>query len=189
MKLLLCISGASGVELGAKFLRYLPETIEVHVILSDNARIVERLEGSSAIVHQNEQIGAGPASGSFGIDATAVIPCSMNTLAKIACGIGDTLVTRAAAVALKERKPLLLAPREMPFSPVALENMLKLSRLGVIIAPPVPGYYSDHDTLEAMERFIIGKWYDLLGIEHELYRRWTGETGRTEPSKSPGMKE
>jgi len=172
MKLAVAISGASGVELGEKFVRYLPDNIEVHLVVSDNARTVQKLEKARLTLHSDEDIAAAIASGSFGVDATAVIPCSMNTLAKIACGIADTLTTRAAAVALKERKPLLLAPREMPFSPIALENMLKLSRLGVHIAPPVPGYYSDHDSLEAMERFWIGKWYDLLGIEHQLYRRW-----------------
>jgi 4-hydroxy-3-polyprenylbenzoate decarboxylase len=101
-----------------------------------------------------------------------VAPCSMNTLAKIACGIADNLVTRAAAVMIKERRPLLLAPREMPFSAIALENMLKLSRLGVLIAPPVMGYYAEHETLEEMERFVVGKWFDLLGIGHDLYQRW-----------------
>ncbi len=177
MKIAVAISGASGVELGEKFVRWLPDGIEAHVILSDNARTVQRHEMSKITLHSDDNIAAAIASGSFGVDATAVIPCSMNTLAKITCGISDTLTTRAAAVALKERKPLLLAPREMPFSPIALENMLKLSRLGVHIAPPVPGYYSDHDSLEAMERFWIGKWYDLLGIEHQLYRRWEGRTG------------
>jgi len=96
----------------------------------------------------------------------------MNTLAKIACGIADNLPTRVAAVALKEKKTLLLAPRELPFSTIALENMHKLSSLGVIIAPPVMGYYSDSNSLEEMERFIIGKWYDVLGIENDLYDRW-----------------
>jgi len=172
VKLALAISGASGVELGIKFLQHLPDSVEAHVIVSDNAQTVQLHEMGGVTIHSDSDIAAGPASGSFGIDATAVIPCSMNTLAKIACGIADTLPTRAAAVALKERKPLLLAPREMPFSPIALENMLKLSRLGVHIAPPVAGYYAEHDTLEAMERFWIGKWYDLLGIEHDLYRRW-----------------
>jgi 4-hydroxy-3-polyprenylbenzoate decarboxylase len=176
MKLALAISGASGVELGLKFLRYLPDSVEAHVIVSDNARTVQLHEMGRVTIHDDGNIAAGPASGSFGIDATAVIPCSMNTLAKIACGISDTLVTRTAAVALKEQKPLLLAPREMPFSPIALENMLKLSRLGVHIAPPVPGYYAEHDSLEAMERFWIGKWYDLLGIGHDLYRRWGSES-------------
>ncbi len=172
MKLALAISGASGVQLGEAFLRHLPEEVQVHLVVSDNARVVESLEGASITLHSDQDIAASIASGSFGVDATAIIPCSMNTLAKIACGISDTLTTRVAAVALKERKPLLLAPREMPLSPIALENMLKLSRLGVHIAPPIPGYYSDHETLEEMERFLVGKWYDLLGIENDLYRRW-----------------
>jgi len=176
VKLALAISGASGVELGIKFLRYLPDSVETHLIVSDNAKTVQYYEMGRVTIYNDEDITAGPASGSFGIDATVVIPCSMNTLAKIACGIADTLPTRAAAVALKERKPLLLAPREMPFSPIALENMLKLSRLGVHIAPPVAGYYAEHDTLEAMERFWVGKWYDLLGIKHDLYRRWENPT-------------
>ena len=96
----------------------------------------------------------------------------MNTLAKVACGIADNLTTRAAAVMIKERKTLLLAPREMPFSPIALENMLKLSQIGVHIAPPVMAYYSEQDSLEAMESFLIGKWFDLIGIENRLYKRW-----------------
>jgi 4-hydroxy-3-polyprenylbenzoate decarboxylase len=97
----------------------------------------------------------------------------MNTLAKISCGIADNLITRAASVMIKERKVLLLAPREMPFSAIALENMHKLSTLSVIIAPPVLAYYSEQQSLEAMEDFIIGKWFDLLGIEHTLYKRWS----------------
>ena len=96
----------------------------------------------------------------------------MNTLAKIACGISDNLPTRVAAVALKEQKKLLLAPRELPFSAIALENMKKLATLGVIIAPPVMAYYSKISSLEDMEKFIIGKWYDTLGIENNLYERW-----------------
>jgi 4-hydroxy-3-polyprenylbenzoate decarboxylase len=96
----------------------------------------------------------------------------MNTLAKVACGISDNLPTRVAAVALKEQKKLLLAPRELPFSAIALENMHKLASLGVIIAPPVMAYYSDASNLQEMERFIIGKWYDVLGIENNLYERW-----------------
>jgi 4-hydroxy-3-polyprenylbenzoate decarboxylase len=172
MKIALIVSGASGVELADAFLRYLPKEIETHVVLSDHARTVARHEKADIIFHTDEDIAAAIASGSYGVDATAVIPCSMNTLAKIACGIADTLASRAAAVAIKERRPLLLAPRELPFSPIALENMLKLSRLGVIIAPPVLGYYSESDTLEEMERFLVGKWYDILGIENGLYRRW-----------------
>jgi 4-hydroxy-3-polyprenylbenzoate decarboxylase len=174
MKLAVAISGASGIGLGAKFINHLPEEVEVHLAISDNAKTVERFEKAPIQIYEDADIAAPISSGSFGIDAAAVIPCSMNSLAKIACGIADNLTTRIAAVAIKEQKKLLLAPREMPFSPIALENMLRLSRIGVIISPPVMGYYSDHDNLEEMERFIIGRWYDALGIENTLYRRWNG---------------
>ena len=174
MKLVVAISGASGVELGIKFIRYLPKDIEVHLITTDNATKVMQFEdGKNIIKHSNSDIAASVSSGSFRVDATAIIPCSMNTLAKIACGISDNLTTRVAAVAIKEQKKLLLAPRELPFSAIALENMQKLAALGVIIAPPVLGYYSDSNSLEDMEKFIIGKWFDLLGIEHNLFKRWS----------------
>ena len=172
MRLVVAITGASGVELGKKFIDYLPSTVEVHLVVSDNAFTVESFENKQITLHQSNNIAASISSGSFRVDATAIIPCSMNTLAKIACGISDNLSTRVAAVAIKEQKKLLVVPRELPFSAIALENMLKLSRLGVIIAPPVIGYYSESSSLNDMEKFIIGKWYDLLGIENDLYTRW-----------------
>ncbi|MBD3792690.1 MAG: UbiX family flavin prenyltransferase [Campylobacterales bacterium] len=174
MKLVVAITGASGIELGIKFIEYLPEEIEVHLITSDHALTVNQFENKNITLHDNSNIAASIASGSFQVDATAIIPCSMNSLAKIACGIADNLVTRAASVAIKEQKKLLLAPREMPFSAIALENMQKLAQLRVIIAPPIIGYYSESHTLEDMERFIIGKWYDSLGITNNLYQRWNG---------------
>ncbi len=172
MKLVVAITGASGIELGKKFIEYLPNDIEVHLITSNNALTVNHFENSNITFHDNSNIAASIASGSFQVDITVVIPCSMNSLAKIACGIADNLVTRTASVALKEQKKLLLAPRELPFSAIALENMEKLAKLGVIIAPPVMGFYSKSQTIEEMERFIIGKWYDVLGIENNLYKRW-----------------
>ena len=172
MKLVVAITGASGVALGKKFIDYLPDGIEVHVVVSDNALTVESFEHKEVILHHGNNIAASVSSGSFRVDATVIVPCSMNTLAKIACGISDNLSTRVAAVALKEQRKLLLAPRELPFSAIALENMHKLASLGVIIAPPVMGYYSEQATLEDMEKFIIGKWYDVLGIAHTLYKRW-----------------
>ena len=166
------VSGASGVGLAKKFIDYLPEEVELFVVVSDSAkRVIEKEERVTDLFFE-DQIESAISSGSFRVDATAVIPCSMNTLAKIACGIADNLTTRVASVAIKEMRKLLLAPREMPFSYIALENMKKLSSIGVVIAPPVMGYYSDSDTLEDMERFVIGKWYDALGIEHDIYRRW-----------------
>ena len=126
-----------------------------------------------AVIHDDSDLAAAPSSGSFGIDATIVAPCSINTLAKIYAGFADTLITRAAAVALKERKRLVLGVREMPFSTLALEHAAKLSALGAVIAPPVLGYYSAQNSLEDMENFIIGKWLDLLDIKHRIYQRWS----------------
>jgi len=178
MRLVLAISGASGVGLAEKFVEYLPieeSDIELHIVVSENAHIVSQheMKQRKIITHHNDNIAASIASGSFQVDATAIIPCSMNTLAKVAHGIADNLITRVASVALKEQKKLLLAPREMPLSAIALENMHKLSTLGVIISPPMLGYYSGSDSIEDMERFIIGKWYDTLGIRHKLYKRWS----------------
>lgn len=172
MKLVVAISGASGVELGLKFIKYLPKEIKSYIVISNSAKVVLKKENGIEDIFENSEISASIASGSFRVDATAIIPTSMNTLAKIACGISDNLVTRVASVAIKEQKKLLLAPREMPFSAIALENMQKLATLGVIIAPPVMGYYSNISSLEEMEKFIIGKWYDALSIEHNLYKRW-----------------
>ncbi len=171
-KVVVATSGASGVNLGLKTLKLLPKTIEKHFIMSENSQIVLDKEMKSVITHDNFNISASIASGSFGVDAMIIAPCSMNTLAKIACGISDNLITRCAAVMIKEHKKLILAPREMPFSAIALENMQKLATLGIIIAPPVMAYYSEQQTLDEMEDFIIGKWFDLLGIENNLYKRW-----------------
>ena len=170
-KVVVSISGASGASLGLKALKLLPSSIEKHLILSEHAKVVLDKE-QHITVHDEKNIAASIASGSFKVDAMMIIPCSMNTLAKISCGIADNLTTRAASVMIKERKTLLLAPREMPFSPIALENMHKLSTLGIIIAPPVMAYYSEQTTLEEMEEFMIGKWFDLLRIENNLYKRW-----------------
>lgn len=171
MKIVIATSGASGVNLGLKALKLLPQDIEKHLIMSEHSKVVLDKE-MDITCHENSNIAASVASGSFGVDAMLIAPCSMNTLAKIACGISDNLITRCASVMIKEQKKLILAPREMPFSAIALENMLKLSRLGVIIAPPVMAYYSEQQSLEQMEDFIIGKWFDLLGIQNNLYKRW-----------------
>ncbi|QOY53628.1 UbiX family flavin prenyltransferase [Candidatus Sulfurimonas marisnigri] len=171
MKLIVATSGASGVNLGLKILKLLPLDIDKHFIMTKNSEIVLNKE-INVTIHKNEDISASIASGSFGSDAMIIAPCSMNTLAKIACGISDNLVTRCASVMIKEQKKLILAPREMPFSAIALENMQKLATIGVIIAPPVMAYYSEQQTLDEMENFVIGKWFDMLNIENNLYKRW-----------------
>ena len=170
MRLIVAITGASGVHFGVKILSHLPKNITPYLIVSEHTK--EVLKHESTHLYDNEDISASVASGSFPSDAMIIAPCSMNTLAKISCGIADNLITRTASVMIKEQRPLLLAPREIPFSAIALENMLKLSRLGIIIAPPILGYYSEQKSLNEMEDFIIGKWFDLLKIKHNLYKRW-----------------
>ena len=186
MKLIIGITGASGVELGLKFIRLLPTNIKPHLILSGNAKIAleyenikdisQTLDKEDLILYEDNQIWADIASGSYGADAMIILPCSMNTLAKCTVGISDTLITRAFSVMLKEKKNIILAPREMPYNVIQLENMSKLANWGITIAPPVLGYYSKQQSLDDMENFMIGKWYDLLGIENNLYKRWTGSS-------------
>ncbi len=171
MKLIVAITGASGTGLGRRFIQKLPKEIEIYVVITQSANVVFEKE-ENITIFEDSNIAASIASGSFKCDAMIIVPSSMNTLAKIACGISDNLTTRAASVMIKEQRKLIIAPREMPFSPIALENMLKLSRLNVLIAPPVIGYYSNPSSIEEMEDFLIGKWFDLLDIEHNLFKRW-----------------
>jgi 4-hydroxy-3-polyprenylbenzoate decarboxylase len=117
----------------------------------------------------------GAASGSSAPDAMVVCPCSMGTLARIACGISGNLIERSADVMLKERRPLLLVPRETPLSDIHLENMLKLSRSGARIVPAMPGFYTRPDSVLDMVDFVVGKVLDQLGIANDLYKRWGSE--------------
>ena len=112
------------------------------------------------------------ASGSSGYEAMIIAPCSSNTLAKVAAGICDNLLLRAAAVMLKEQRKLIIAPREMPFSPLSIKHMNKLSGLGVMFAPPMIAHYSKPKSLNDAENFIIGKWLDCLNIKNNLFKRW-----------------
>jgi 4-hydroxy-3-polyprenylbenzoate decarboxylase len=170
VKVLVCISGASGASLGLKLYSLIPPEFKRYLVVSKHAKVVLEKEEN---IYLNDDISAPVASGSFGVDVTFIVPCSMNTLAKIALGIADNLITRAAQVAIKEKKKLIIAPREMPFSEIYLEYMLKLSRLqNVIIAPPVIAYYNEPKSIDDIEKFLIGKWFDLAGIENKLFKRW-----------------
>ncbi|WP_299545981.1 UbiX family flavin prenyltransferase [uncultured Helicobacter sp.] len=178
-RIIIGISGASGVGLGLKFLKALPNNLEKYCVLSKGAKKVLELEEKVEFdfreiwnlkMLDDEDLGACIASGSFVCESMAVIPCSSDVLAKIACGISDTLLLRAASVMIKENRRLLLGVREMPFSAIMLENMLKLSKLGVVIAPPIFGYYVGSSVAE-MEELLMGKWCDSLGISYE-YKRW-----------------
>lgn len=112
------------------------------------------------------------ASGSAAPDALVFIPCSMGSLARIAAGVSGTLAERAADVMIKERKPLLLVPRETPLSAIHLENMLKLTHCGVSIIPAMPGFYGNPQTVDDMVNFVVGKVLDGLSVQHELSARW-----------------
>ncbi|MEI7815685.1 MAG: flavin prenyltransferase UbiX [Desulfuromonadales bacterium] len=139
-------------------------------------RLYNHLEIDSGIrlVHP-EDLFCGIASGSSAPDAMVVCPCSMGTLARIACGISGNLIERSADVMLKERRPLLLVPRETPLSDIHLENMLKLSRTGARIIPAMPAFYSRPETVLDLVDFVVGKVMDQLGIENNLYKRWGAE--------------
>jgi 4-hydroxy-3-polyprenylbenzoate decarboxylase len=104
----------------------------------------------------------------------AVIPCSMGTLARLAAGLSTNLLERAADVMIKEGRPLVVVPRETPLSPIHLENMLRLSRIGVKIVPAMPAFYHRPETLDDIVRFVAGKALDQLSVPHRLYRRWEG---------------
>ena len=182
IKIIVGITGASGVDLGLKFLKLIPKSIEVFAIVSNSAKRTLKLERnkdikklSNVTFFDDDNLAASVASGSFITNGFIIIPCSMNTLAKCTAGISDTLITRVFSVMLKEKRDIVIAPREMPYNTIQLENMAKLSSLGVSIAPPVLGYYSDQQTLEDMEKFLIGKWFDLLNIKHNLFKRWEGK--------------
>ena len=173
------ITGASGVQLGLKLLQLLPKDIDVFAIISNSAKETLKHEVGKDFKKlkninylDDKDMAACVSSGSFKTDGFIIVPCSMNTLAKCTYGISDTLITRVFGVMLKEKRNIVIAPREMPYNSIQLENMTKLSTLGVIVAPPVIGYYSKQQTLNDMENFIIGKWFDLLNIEHNLFRRW-----------------
>ncbi|MGJ3255685.1 MAG: flavin prenyltransferase UbiX [Alcanivorax sp.] len=195
-RITLAFTGASGAPYGLRLLQCLLEAdCEVFVILSKAARVVIGMEtelklpaGTGAaeqalrdwvqtdrgilVVCGLEQWTSPVASGSGAPAAMVVCPCSTGTLSAIACGASDNLIERAADVAIKEGRKLILVPREAPFSPLHLENMLKLSRLGVTIMPAAPGFYHQPETVQDLVDFIVARLLDHLGVEQTLVKRW-----------------
>lgn len=136
-------------------------------------------------LYPHNDVGAKIASGSFLTDGMTICPCSSNTLGAVASGTGSSLITRAAAVTLKEARRLVIVHREMPLSPIELENMLRLSRAGAIICPANPGYYLLPRTVGELVDFVAGKVLDLLGVPHALNTRWDpGRAAGSQPARS-----
>jgi 4-hydroxy-3-polyprenylbenzoate decarboxylase len=183
-KLVIGITGTTGVIYGVKMVEYMHdyhEDMETILVISDAAKkmlTIETSTTSEALSRKAtwsfapEDIAAPIASGSFITDGMIVIPCSMKTLAAIATGYSDNLIARAADVVLKERRKLILVPRETPLSTIHLKNMLTLSEAGAVILPPVPAFYYEPKTIDEVINYTIGKVLDILGIEHKLFERW-----------------
>ena len=180
MKIVVGITGASGIVYGIKLIEELSKNNEVFVVVTENAKKVIRYEFPDAMekipknakILAEDQIDASISSSSFDVNGMVVCPCSMKTVSAISVGFADNLVQRCADVMIKEQKKLILVIREMPFSAIHLENMLKLSRIGVTIMSACPGFYHKPRNLDELINFVVGKILDNLGIENKLYKRW-----------------
>lgn len=183
-KIILAITGASGVCYGAKALELLREAgVEVHLVISkagERTLLEETGAGSADLkklahaVYPAQDIGAAIASGSFLTDGMLIAPCSIKTMGEIATGITSSLVSRAADVILKERRKLVLMVRETPLHTGHLRTMTKLSEIGAIIAPPVPAFYAKPGNLDEMVTYTVARTLDLFGIEKSDINRWQG---------------
>lgn len=184
-RIIVGMTGATGAILGIRLLETLRETeVETHLILSKWAiRTLEhetpytskQVRELASVTHETANMGAAISSGSFQTDGMVIIPCSMRSLGAIAHGTGDHLVHRAADVVLKERRRLVLVAREMPLSEIHLENMLKLSRMGVTIMPPMPAFYHHPQGIDDLINHVVARVLDQFGIPAEFARPWTGE--------------
>lgn len=181
-QILVAITGASGSIYGVRLLQELQKKdVTVHLIASSSAKkiiayetveTVETVMNLADKVYENDDLFAGPASGSYPIDAMIIVPCSMKTLAAIATGYANLLIPRAASCMLKENKPLIVVPRETPFDLAGLQNMLQVHQAGGSILPAAPGFYHKPETISDLVDFIVGKILDQLFIPHELFKRW-----------------
>ena len=195
------LTGASGAAYGARLLGVLLERgCDVRVVLSDTGRLIlreemgidldrtdlagaleerfgERIRAGRLMPYRNDDFTAPMASGSSASDAMIVVPCSMKTLSGIASGASLDLIQRTADVMMKERRPLVLVPRETPLNAIQIENMLLLARLGVHIVPAMPAFYQRPERIDDLVDFMVGKVLSVLGIEHDLFRSWGAGEG------------
>jgi len=187
-KIVVGITGASGSIYAKRLVEeLLKKDIYTHIICTDTGKKVMKYETGIDLEQWVEELSkqyshlmledinnlfAGVASGSYKFDAAVILPCSMGTLAEISNGLAKNLLCRVADVALKESRRLIIVPRETPFNAIHLENMLKLSRLGVTILPAMPGFYHMPQTMEDLIHFVVGKVLDSLSIENTLFKKW-----------------
>lgn len=186
-RIVIGMSGASGAILGIEMLKILREKAEweTHLVITHGAELTieqeteytwNEVRNLADKVYDIKNIGASIASGSFKTEGMVIVPCSMKTVAGVACGYSDNLLLRAADVTIKEKRTLVIVPRECPLSTIHLRNMLSLSELGTSIIPPMVTYYNAPVSLADMNRHIIAKVLDKFGIEVAGFKRW-GEAG------------
>lgn len=185
LKIVVGISGSSGVIYGIRFLQALSKLkVETHLVLSKWAKKnieIETDENIGEIIktanynYDEADMAAAISSGSFRTNGMAIIPCSMKTMSSIANGYDDNLISRAASVTIKENRRLVIVPRETPLSKIHISNMLKLSEIGVIILPAMPGFYHRPSTIEDLIAHIIGKTLDQFEIKNSAFTRWGTE--------------
>jgi len=184
MRLVVAITGASGVIYGVRFLEVCRKLgIETDVVITKDAENLLNLELGKSVEevkrlgtrsYRPDELTAPIASGSHRVDGMVIVPCSMKTLGAVANGIASNLVNRAADVALKQNRPLVLVPRETPLNLIHLENMERLKRAGATILPASPAFYQKPESISDLVDFIVGRILEMFGIKHDLYRRWSG---------------
>jgi 4-hydroxy-3-polyprenylbenzoate decarboxylase len=182
LKIVVGISGSSGVIYGIRFLQALSKMkIETHLVLSKWAKKnieietdehIEEILKTANYSYDETNMAAAISSGSFRTNGMAIIPCSMKTMSSIANGYDDNLISRAASVTIKENRRLVIVPRETPLSKIHISNMLKLSEIGVVILPAMPGFYHRPNTIEDLIAHIIGKTLDQFEIKNSSFTRW-----------------
>jgi 4-hydroxy-3-polyprenylbenzoate decarboxylase len=187
MRIIVGITGATGVIYGVRALERLrAAAVETHLVISRwGARTLlhetsysrEQVDALASVVYASTDMGAAISSGSFQTSGMLIAPCSAKTLGAIAHGYGDSLIHRAADVVLKERRKLVLVVREAPLHDIHLENMLKLSRMGAVILPPMPAFYMNPSSLDEMIDHTVARMLDQFGVEVPGAPRWAGEMG------------
>ncbi len=186
MRIVLGVTGASAVRLSIVFAKEASKLgVELHTVISKNAyRVfkyeepdgIEKLKKYSKTVYEEDMLEAPISSSSFKTDGMVILPCSMNTVAKLTVGISDNLLLRAADIQIKMGNKLIIVPRESPLSRIHLRNLYRLSRLNnVYILFPLLTYYHEPKTINDMELFTVGKILDILGVKHNIYKRWRNE--------------